>query len=111
MALITAESSTGLTLMDRAPLAVQEFVLRKGLSSDLGEAVSVASQVFDVAGPVSLSVEEDPDISESWIEINVSARGSVDEVMKAHERYTERLLSLPATSARQIRLFLHIARD
>jgi hypothetical protein len=111
MAIITSEPHAGLSALDLAPTAVQEFVIRRGLSSDLREAVALAGKVFDVSGAITLSVEEDPDTGESWVEMGVAARGSVDTVMKSHENYTERLLSLPTAPSRQIRLFLHIARD
>jgi hypothetical protein len=111
MASISADLFASLSMLDLAPAAVQEFVTRQGLFSELQDVVALVRQVFHVAGPISLSLEEDPDTGESWVEVKVAARGSVDNVMQAHERYTESLLSLPSTSSRQIRLFLHIARD
>ena len=111
MPTIAAETSTCLSSLDQAPLAVQEFVVRERLLPDLQEAVAAALGVFDVSGQITLFLEEDPDISESWVEIRVAARGSVEDIMKAHDSYSERLLTLPTTSTRQIRLFLHVARD
>ena len=109
--MIAAESPTDLSFLDRAPIAVQEFVIRERLLPDLREAISAALRVFDIPGPITLSLEEDPDVHETWVEIRVAARGGVEDIMRAHESYLERLLSLPTTSTRQIRLFLHVAKD
>ena len=93
---------------DAVPIPVREFAVRRGLLSSLQEALVLASRTFDISVPISLSVEEDPDTGESWLEMRVAARGDVEEVMRAHEEYINRSLCLPSTSSRQIRLFLHM---
>jgi hypothetical protein len=90
---------------------VQEFVMRYGLLPGLRETALLAAAVFDVSEPITLFAEVDPDTGERWIEMNVAARGSIEQVMAAHDSFTERQLSLPNSPARQIRLFVHIARD
>ena len=107
----TVESAARQSVLDCASAEVQEFVARKGLGVDLHQAAVLACGVFDMSGPMMLSIEEDPDTGESWVEMSVAARGSVESVMKAHETYSERLRSLSGGSCREIRLFLHIARD
>lgn len=111
MSSITAPSSTGISTLDSASLEAQEFVARQGLLADLRETLVMASDAFDLSEPIALSVEEDPDTGEKWMEMNVAARGSVEEVMAAHESFMDRQLALQPTSALQIRLFLHIARE
>ena len=111
MAAIAVESLPDLSMPDLASPGVREFVVRLGLQAELQDAVSLAQRVFHVSGPLPLSLEVDPDTGETWIEVKVAAHGSVEDVMKAHEDYTERRLALPKTCHRQVRLFLHIARD
>jgi len=111
MSSIATESLAAPSVVDFAPAAVREFAIRHGLITNLQETIALASRVFDVAGSIALGIEEDPDTGESWIEMKVAARGSIEHVMKSHESYTERLLSHSAKRCPQIRLFLHIARD
>ncbi len=93
-----AEASVPPSPLTTAPAAVRDYVTQRGLETRVKQVVSLAQVVFEVAHPILLAVEDDPDTGETWIEVNVAVRGSVDEVKTAHDAFMERLLRLPTAS-------------
>jgi hypothetical protein len=74
----------------------------------LQTAVSLAKSIFDVDA-VRYSVEEDPEVVDSYYVLSVPARMSVDEALKRDGEYTRRWVeAVPAHIIGRIRLTLDI---
>lgn len=98
--------------MDRArqPQEVDEFCQARGLVPYLTTVYLRVGQSFDVLGPVQLAREEDAESGEQWIEIGVTVRGEIAQVLDAYDRFTDRWLnSVPAFVRDSFRLAYRLA--
>lgn len=91
---------------------VNAFIAEKQLLSDLGDALSLVTDCFKVAGPLSLTVEEDADAGATWLEIRADAYGSVRDLMDARHRFHREFRArMPSRIRENVRLYLTSAED
>ena len=77
----------------------------RGLGPFVPRAVSLVHDSFEVVGAVRLTMDENAETGEQWIEIGVTVQGEPAEVLAAYDRYTDRWLeSVPAAVRGSFRL-------
>lgn len=92
------------------PPEVREFCAARGLDPYLPGLLSLVSESFEVVSPIRLTVEEDAETGEQWIEIGVAVRGEPAHVLEAYDRYTDRWLdSVPPAVRECFRLAWRLA--
>jgi hypothetical protein len=98
--------------MHRQPLPqeVDEFCKSRDLVPYLMTVYSLVGQSFDLLGPVQSGREEDAETGEQWIEIAVTVRGEIAQVLDAYDRFMDRWLnSVPAFVRDSFRLAYRVA--
>lgn len=65
---------------------VDEFCRKHNLFDAVALFARLAEKHFSLSEPPTLNVHVDPEWGDSWLLLRVCARGTVDEVVAAHER-------------------------
>jgi hypothetical protein len=89
------------------PAAVEVFCQANGLITHVNSISDLARDSFDLAEPLTVSMSCDPESGEEWLEVTVTARGSVTNVREAYRELTRRWSALtPLSVQEQLRLVL-----
>ena len=78
------------TLVDELTPEARQFCEREGLGHYLQLAESLVGECFPPGAWAGIELVTDPASGERWLNINVRVPGSVDTVLDAYNRYTER---------------------
>jgi hypothetical protein len=76
---------------------LDRFVTAHHLSEHVLTAQRLAKEEFNPAAPVRVSLEEDPEAAEQWVEIGLSLASDPRQVLEAYDRYTRRWVAAVPT--------------
>lgn len=95
------------TIADGAGVAA--FCNRFGLSTYLSRALEGIARYFSTTRPIRVSVTQDPEFPDEWLELDVTADGEPGEVSAAHDRFTRELVTnTPPHVVSRVRLMLDL---
>ncbi len=91
------------------PDAVRVFCEQHGIQADAETTLRIAQECFHPTA-VTIKVEEDPEDGWEWLAIDVFAKFTVDEMLAANNRCTERRIAAVSLDKYPlIRLLFHFA--
>jgi hypothetical protein len=80
---------------------VDEFCRKHNLFDAVAVYTRHAEKHFHLAAPPALEVHIDPETGESWVVVDVRARGTLDEVFAAYERCLRELIQIVSLDSRR----------
>jgi len=95
----------------KEPITLSEplkaFCQRLQLSDSVELACRLARATFKLDGPITLDRKIDPETSDEWVSICVTAKGEIDAIADAYDAYTRQWLRHAPPHARgKVRLSL-----
>lgn len=96
-----------------SPIQLSPEVLRfceaHHIRPQLETAVRIASEVFTLAGPLDVCLEEDPETGEETVVIDVTTSATADQALVQKSTYTRRWVeSAPPDLRERIRLLMNV---
>ena len=86
---------------------LREFCQRLRLSDSVDLACRLARETFKLDGPVTVDHKTDPETSDEWASVSVTAKGEVEAIADAYDAYTsEWLRQAPEHARGKVRLSL-----
>jgi hypothetical protein len=91
------------------PSGLRIFSQQHGLQRYIDTAIILIGKCFQSLITASLKLERDPESDEEWLAFDLTIQGSVDSILSAYNKYTERWISMvPYPQRDKIRLAFDI---
>jgi hypothetical protein len=91
---------THLKRLSQIPSNVLYFCYQERILRHVPVAVEIIEKSFSTVTGLQMDLEEDLETGEEWLELKLSVKGEVNEVLEDYDKYTELLVSSIPSSAR-----------
>lgn len=80
-------------VVQELPPKCQSFATDRDLANEIKLATELAKTIFPFSTSISFSLEHDPEVTDSWIEIRVATQGTTSDLLRGSKKFSAEWVS------------------